>query len=376
MRDKFLFVHRWLGITAGIVFGIASLTGAILVYEPELDRLLNAGRFPITPGQIEPAALDAAVAAAVGDATLRGVRWPTPRRPVFSIDIREDGRGREILLDPGTGSVIEPTRGENRVIRGIRRVHTQLFAGRPGKLVLEISCYAALIGLLTGAVLWWPGIRKMASGLLIRLRRGTYILNYDLHQSTGILFLPLLFVLTLTGVMIPMAGFSEAVGRMVMPGSEGPRGFPEVKSNAGTPAAIGPSIARLVITAQRMTGIAQVESIAFPDADDGVIEIRVGAGRPLEAGHIVRVLIDQQSGDVLQVRDTRALDPAVRFARSGVYNIHVGAVGGSFVRFLWFIACVVGFVLMLTGLVVWWMKRTRKAQSAEQREAMRARHIA
>jgi uncharacterized iron-regulated membrane protein len=376
MRDKFLFIHRWIGITAGVIFGIASLTGAILVYEPELDQWLNAGRYPVTPGVLDGAALDAAVTGAAGEGILRGIQWPTPRRPVFSVDVRDDGRAREILLDPGTGSVIEPTRGENRVIRGIRRVHTQLFAGRPGKLDLEIACYAALIGILTGAILWWPGIRKIGAGLLIRMRRGTYILNYDIHQSTGILFLPLLFVLTLTGVMIPMAGFSESVGRLFMPGSEGPRGFPNVQSTPGPVIAATTSIEQLILTAQRMTGASDIDAISFPETERGFIDIRVRTGPALAAGRVVRVLVDQYNGDVLQVRNPAALAPAVQFARSGVYNIHIGAIGGPIVRVIWFIACIVGFVLMPTGLVVWWMKRTRKAKSAEQREAMRERHAA
>jgi uncharacterized iron-regulated membrane protein len=136
------------------------------------------------------------------------------------------------------------------------------------------------------------------------------------------------------------------------------------------------SIAHLVLTAQSVAGPGSLESINWPDTGDGVIDVRVRTGPALAAGRITRVLFDRHSGDVLQVRDPAMLDPAVEFARSGVFNLHIGAIGGPVVRAVWFIACVVGFVLLPTGLVVWWMKRTRKAKATEQREALRARHVA
>ena len=41
MREKLMFVHRWLGLTAGVIFAIASATGAVLIYQADLDRLIG-----------------------------------------------------------------------------------------------------------------------------------------------------------------------------------------------------------------------------------------------------------------------------------------------------------------------------------------------
>jgi uncharacterized iron-regulated membrane protein len=372
MRNLFLVIHRWLGLTVGVFFAVASLTGAVLVYEPELEALLNRGRFPSAAALLDGAALEQALRDAIGSAELRAVRWPTPREPAFVVERITDGRRSTIYLDAGSGAVVEPLRGRSPWIAGIRRIHTTLLAGRVGHWVVILTSTAALLGLISGAIVWWPGIRHFWRGFVIRMRRGAYIANYDLHQALGMITLPLLLLLTITGVAIPFPGLAERVARSVMPAGQGLREWSAVRSTPPADAAPHdpPGIARLVLTAQRMVGRDAVpESITFPERAGGVIDVRLRTGSPLAAGAVTRVLFDRYSGQLLQLRDPHALDRAAHFARNGVFNLHTGAFGGTAVRIIWCVACIVGGVLLPTGVTVWWMKRTRKALAAELRSA-------
>jgi len=368
MRNTILALHRWLGLSAGIVFAIASLTGAVLVFETELDGWLNRGRYATTPGLIAPAVLDAALRdAAGGDEVLR-VRWPTPRDPVFAAEIRTAGGTRVLWLDPGTGRQITPLHGGSRVVPAIRRVHTTLFAGFIGHWVVTISCMFALFGLITGMFLWWPGLARFASGFAIRPRRGAFILNYDLHQTLGILAFPLLIVLTATGVLIPFPGAAESMARGVVRGAAVPAAWESATSLRGGGRA---QIEDLLEVAQRLTGNERSvpEAILFPADGDSAIDVRLRIRPPGQAGGVVRVLVDRNTGDVLRVRDPRALDPAARLGTIDVFNVHIGAVGGPWIRWLWVIACLIGALSLPTGAVVWWHKRMRRLEASTQRAA-------
>ena len=61
MRRALLFVHRWLGLTGGVVFAIAALTGSIMVYADDLDVLLDGAPSQTQSGFNEPDAISAAV---------------------------------------------------------------------------------------------------------------------------------------------------------------------------------------------------------------------------------------------------------------------------------------------------------------------------
>ncbi len=44
--------HKWIGLTLGLLFALLGLTGSLLVFYPELDRVLNPQRAVRTPARI------------------------------------------------------------------------------------------------------------------------------------------------------------------------------------------------------------------------------------------------------------------------------------------------------------------------------------
>ncbi len=378
MRDAILVLHRWLGLSVGIVFGIASLTGAVLVFETELDARLNRGRFAVSPGMITPPALDAALGSIAGDARVRRVRWPHAREPVFEVELEEEAGPRILWLDPGSGEEIRPVRGRNRLVPAIRRTHTTLFAGVVGHWLVTVSCALALIGLITGLILWWPGLARFAHGFAIRLRRGLWIFNYDVHQVLGTLAFPLLIALTLTGVLIPFPAATSALARPFVgtpepePSGAAAAQLPlRVDAEAGSETPFT-GVADLIERATAAAGgEAEPDVVVFPAQATEPVDVRLRI-RPLgQAGGTLRVWIDPGSGAVLRVRDPRVLPPAERIATIDVFNVHIGAFGGAVVRWLWFGTCLIGAMSLPTGVLIWWLKRARKLRSADARAGRR-----
>jgi len=363
MRDKLLWIHRWLGLTAGIIFGLAAATGAVLVYQPQLDVLFGGPRFGATDGELSPAAIEAAVRTEHPEAAITGVLWRAVDENVVRVTIDENGRTSNVWVDNGSGRLLEP-RPQLRVLLGIRRLHVDMFMGRIGWHLVTWASAAALIALALGIYLWWPGLRKFWSGFRIRLSRGTYILNFDLHQVLGILSLPLLAFGAATGVLMTYAGAVDRIERVAF----GPRpetGWGDLHSTVPADSADNdrrpaPGLATLMTTLRDAAPHAEPVSITVPKAADGVIRAELEASD----GATVRVGLDRYTGEPLATRREPA---GFRFDRHTNEQLHQAKIGGPVLKVLYMLSCIMGFVLLPTGVVVWWLKRTRKADSAERR---------
>jgi uncharacterized iron-regulated membrane protein len=376
VRDWWLVIHKWLGLGIAAFFAIASFTGGVLVWEHELDRLINAGRFPVTPGDVGvERVLSGALDVHPGAKVLR-VEWPRLREPVYQVDLEVAGEAggparRVLLIDPGSGRIIEPTRPRIPILQVMRRTHTSLMIGRIGHDAVLYSSMLALFSLVTGLILWWPGVKRFLRGFVVRTRRGFYAFNFDLHQTIGAVTLPFLFVITLSGVLIP---YERLVVRAVTP---------LVGAGDGTRADAGPirlegrsaemaelPLAQLIAVAQRQVPDGRPSLLRdVPDPAEPVV-VEFTHGRPGRAGIVTAVMLDPLDGSVLQVRDPRRLAPAVRLARVDNFNVHVGGFGGIPVRVLYMVVCFAGALLAAGGIVIWWLKR-RKVEEVAARTALR-----
>jgi uncharacterized iron-regulated membrane protein len=283
--------------------------------------------------------------------------WPDAANAVYRVQLNDGGTRRDVVLDAGSGRRLEP-RQTHLLLRVIRRVHTSLFAGRIGSRLVLYASVVTLLSLMLGLVLWWPGLRKIVNGFRVRFRRGAYILNFDLHQSLGVLAWPLLFIMTLTGVLL---GFPRVVQRIDRTFGAGPPTWSPPPSTPPAQALPGPARPALRLLAERaaaVTADARVARLSYPSQPTGVIRATVVAGRDSFV-----VALDRYSGEVLG-REPRA---GLRFDGALNDRLHFGRLGGPVVRALYMLACVMGGVMLPTGITMWWLTRTRKAESAERR---------
>lgn len=363
LRDSMVFVHRWLALVAGVFWAIAALTGGMLVFEEELARLINGGRFETTEGELPPGGLDRAFAENFPDETVRSIAWGHRQNLVRATMQGEDGR-RLVFIDGGSGRELQPSRDVIPLMALVRRAHTSLLAGRPGYWLVTATSAAAVISMLTGLYLWWPGIRRFFRGFAVRAKRGAYIFNFDLHQVLGVATFVLLFIMTGTGVIMGLPGASPALARALLPDDTTASAVVAPaphEHRAGPP----PGVEELAATAERAAG-GRIASLAFLDGEPGRVEARVEL--PRGRANLARVTMARADGRVLDVFDSSRWN---REARMGSFlgRWHTGAFRNLLVRILFSAACILGGVIAATGFVVWWIKRSRKRKSRESRAA-------
>ena len=201
MRRAIFQVHLWTGLTLGLYVVVLSLTGSALVYRAELDRLLASPRAALNEAATPLSAEELRAAAAraypdwmvteVHEGSYRartGGRGPRrPPDPTATIVIERDGQTRDRLFDPYTGEDLgeSTTRGQFFVL-WLVRLHDDLLLERPdGPWLNGALSLAFTLTVLSGAIVWWPGVSRWKRSLGVNVSAGWRRFNWDLHSAVG-----------------------------------------------------------------------------------------------------------------------------------------------------------------------------------------------
>ena len=232
MRKALLYVHLWTGLTAAIFLLLLGVSGAIVAFEDELDRALNAKLSYVQP-QGQPLRLEEIkqkLLAQYPGARIEG--FEPPQRPNLSLLVGlSDGSGKDFQLcvDPYTGAVLGSADQANHFVSRVHQFHTHLLAGEVGKQIVGWSGVLLLVLSITGIVLWWRAklLRLSWTGSGKRF-------NFDLHNTVGITSSLFLFVFAVTSLCIH---WERQVGNLAQQMSPAPpvRPIPPQIPAPGTP---------------------------------------------------------------------------------------------------------------------------------------------
>lgn len=124
MRRKFLFIHRWLGIVFGVFISIICFSGAVLVFQDELNRMANRISVPEGATMLPPDDLIEAVNQwKTDDLTFVALQMPSEDGIVAEAQFAELGR-QTIAVNPYTGERL----GESgsAMVRFVKKLHRWL----------------------------------------------------------------------------------------------------------------------------------------------------------------------------------------------------------------------------------------------------------
>lgn len=201
-------VHKWTSLVCTAFLLMLCLTGLPLIFAEEIGHLSGAEPEVAAPsGDARPANLDALIekakAAYPGNQPLF-LGWYESASIIYvNLGPRADtppAGMKTALFNAYTGAPVAAPQFNEGVMYFILRLHTDMFAGLPGKLFLGAMGLLLVVSLVSGVVVYRPFMRKLAFGT-VRRERSTRLKWLDLHNVLGIVTVTWLAVVGLTGVI-------------------------------------------------------------------------------------------------------------------------------------------------------------------------------
>lgn len=388
MRRAFVLVHRWVGLSAGVLLALMGLTGALMVWQAELDAALNPQWFRRPSACLPPAQPIAATLQVLArqlplarPATVVAPVAPGTAYIVWEPRDKATGWRREHFIDPACGAYLGARdRGAWRMdaahaVPLLYDLHSRLVAGEAGHTAVGVVGLV-LLGLgLTGLVVSWPRGQAVAGwrrALSIKAGAAPVRWWFDVHRALGLWLLPVLLLLTLTGIGLVFNEVTRlAVGAVLTVEERLPRLANPMSTSPGAPeSSIVPhepvSLDALAARAEAGFAAARWSRVTLPAVPGTPVEVRLlqpGEPRTDTGASRVRLAADGQ----LLARYDALRSPAGSRVLDWLFPLHSGEAIGLAARLLWCAFGLLPAAWLGSGAWLWWRRRRRSAQRVDER---------
>lgn len=360
LRRVLFHSPRWMGVTAGLYVIAVSVSGAALLFRPEMQAAVD-GRFFDIPhaasALADPAVVITRVGAAYPGYRLSGIDWPTYRRDSFLAYVLKGAEFRTVFVHPVSAEVL----GElprSSWITWLQDVHFNLLSGPTGRAANGVGAASVLAICLTGLVIWWPGTSRWYRALRVDRRHGWKRVTWDLHSAAGFWLFGWLASWGLTGIEFAYPRQFRAAVAAVLPltAVQPPRSTIPL---AGGPS---PNPAALVARARQALPTALIARLVYPSSDRAPYLVLMardihGDG---DTSDEVSFYFDQYTGVLLERRDNeRGPRTAGDWLMATFGPLHPASfaprgAGGLVVKALWALIALGFPLLVVTGVLMWW----------------------
>lgn len=397
-RKLFRKIHLWMSVPLGLVMAVVCFTGAMLVFEDEVDMLTRRSLFYVddtSGGALPMGVLMERVGRSLPDnVSITGVTVYADPSRTYEVSLSKPHRAA-LYVDQYTGEV-KGRHERSAFFTAMFFLHRWLFDAPEqrgdmtvGKMVVGISVIMFVLALVSGVVLWWPRRRgELRRRLTVTVGRGAFRFWHSLHVAGGMYVVVLLLAMALTGLTWSFGwyrtGFYAVFGVEQGQGSGRPAAKAAVASAHGGADAGGAGAGkersagggashgnrggrgegrgghgeRQLAAGSEYAGW-QAVCDRLKAGNPGFSRITVGSGTATvshggfgNSRAADRYTFDKASGSISGSTLYAGSAPSGKL-RGWIYSVHVGSFGGLFTRILWFLAALLGAVLPLTGYYLW-----------------------
>jgi uncharacterized iron-regulated membrane protein len=361
MRKLLFNLHLYSALILGLFVLIIGVTGSLIAFEGDIDRLTNLDLFEVKPqGQpLTAARMLAAARKAYPDQRIGTIRFPTDEKSAATFGVKG---GLQVFLNPYTGAIIG-SRGATSWLTSAHQLHIRLLMGKAGETVVSSVTVVLLFLVASGIYLWWP-LKRATVKWGASARR----IHFDLHNSVGIYSAASLFVLGVTGLVVHFDNDLEQWLHDRAGTAKIARNTPSVPQAGTQP--IGPDEA--VQAALAAVPGTQALFVSAPANAKASYLVALHYPEDLTPGGRSWVNVDQYSGKPLSSQDSRT---APWGTRTIIYNraIHTGDIFGYFSKVIMSLTSLMLISQAITGYYLWWKKlrlREREKDSVAANESL------
>lgn len=348
-------VHKWTSLVSTMFVLLLCVTGLPLIFHHEIEELTGSAAAPAALAGAQRADLDRIAAAARASkpgSVVQYLFWEKDEPDAVSAIINSATNAHPndsttLRLDAQTAQILGPVGGGFMLV--LLRLHTDMYAGLPGKLFLGGMGFLMLVAIVSGVVLYAPFMRRLDFGT-VRATRSLRIKWLDLHNLLGVVTVLWALVVGGTGVLNTWADLmidrwrATEVAPMIA-----------AYSGRGTPARLAP-LDKVVAVAKSAASGMTPGFIAFPGTSFSSphhYAVFMRGETPLTSKLLKPVLIDAENGTLTEARGLPWYLSALLVSQP----LHFGDYAGMPLKILWGLLDIVTIVVLGSGLYLWWGKR-------------------
>jgi uncharacterized iron-regulated membrane protein len=355
-------VHFWAGIVLTLYWIVIGVTGSVLVFRPEIERICGLKPWQGMLSQAPIADIAAVVEnlkAAYPASRIVSVDAPGPEQATF-VSVMEGGRGRvKVASGPADGRVLGEFPQRRTWLDVVQDLHETLLVhpGSRGRMWNGVGGIALLLLNVTGMVIWWPGIRSWRRALKVDLARNWRRINFDLHVAAGFWTILLTSVWAVSGIYFGWPRqvflFVNSISRVI---SARPPAI------TVTPEADAPELDlhTLVQRAQALDPGTTVGGVAFPYGPRAPLAILMRRRNAPGYEYVDTVYFNPYTGDYISTWRYGVNQSLGDWMIWLQVPLHYGTYWGWGVKIVWAAAGVAIPLLALTGLLMYWNRVLRR----------------
>lgn len=360
---RWSILHTWSSLICTLFLLMLAVTGLPLIFHHEIDHLLGDAphyrEMPADTPRLDLEQLARAAEAHRPGEVMQYFGWDDEDpNGVMAITAAtagtEPNSSHTFALDARTGEALEMPSANGGFMMVMLRLHVDMYANLPGKLLLAFMGLLFVVAIVSGTVLYAPFMRKLEFGQ-VRVDKSRRTRWLDLHNLIGVVTLTWALVVGVTGVISACADLliaswrNDALATMIAPYKDAP---PLTQRAPAT---------RLLEIAESAAPGMQADFIAFPGtrfSSEHHYAVFLKGNTHLTAHLATPVLIDAQTLQVTAVVERPWYMDALGMSQP----LHFGDYGGMPMKILWAVLDVLTIIVLGSGVYLWWVRR-RAARS-------------
>jgi len=373
---KVLFqVHLWLGVVLGAFIAVVCVSGGIVVFRVEMNRLTTPGTAYVVAPAAHRLSLDQMVAAVLTNRptdTLHNVSMEAGPDVAWNFrTASKEGHRIHNFVDQYRGVVTGVDDYKSKFLQWMWDLHANLLGGKTGRLINGCLALATLVVSLSGLVIWWPGRKQWRAGFTYLFKGGWKRQNYDLHKIVGFYSFALLAFVSFTGAYFSFPdAFEVAVARLARVTHAG---APDKCGEDGPPAKTlikdrTIPYEEYLTTAERAMPGYKAVFMSFPFYDGMSVGVKLKGNNDWHRVGLSDVYLEPATGAVISVDAFSENNAATKFLKLMLpfhfgrfgERLGLGAVGLYAVMILYVLVGLAVGVLAVTGLLMYWNRYLSK----------------
>ncbi|WP_306349699.1 PepSY-associated TM helix domain-containing protein [Flavobacterium sp. '19STA2R22 D10 B1'] len=363
-KNTVKIIHRWLGLTSGLIVFIVSITGCIFCFHDEIKDLTRDWRKVETQEKayVLPTVLQEKAINLVPNSTVSMVAYAGRDRSAYAYSTNKDG-SYFVYFNPYSGEYLHTEKLEDDFFIIVEYIHLYLLLpAEIGKHIVAISTLIFIAMMIMGILLWWPKRKSdRKRSFKIKWNAKWRRVNYDLHNVFGFYIAAVATIIAITGLTFSYEWVSDTLYYTANLGGDRAK-----ESQAPIIDTTKFNQVSMHAMNKAMTETFKIE----PDANMFFVMVPTAKNQSILTGaypHSLR--FDHQSNYHFHPYDASLLKKEQYAQKSAGmkliemnYGIHTGQILNLPGKIIAFFTSLLAASLPITGFIMWWGRKNKKSK--------------